>query len=33
MRNFAAGMATAEILTVSGYYFYAPLFDWLTRHL
>lgn len=33
MRNFALGMATAESLTLAGYYVYAPFFDWLTRHL
>lgn len=33
MKPFALGMAFAEALTLTGFYFFAPLFDWITRHL
>lgn len=31
MKSFCYGMAFAEGLTLLGYFFYAPLFDWLLR--
>ncbi len=33
MKPFLVGMAFAEALTLTGFLFFAPFFDWILRHL